>query len=156
MRALLLAAFEGDFSEEDWEHALGGWHVVLRVDELLVAHAAVVPRELHAGSAPLRVGYVEAVAAVPAGQGFGTAVMTEVNDLVRREFALGALSTGQHRFYERLGWERWKGRTYVRTQDGLVRTPEEDDGLTVLRFGGTADLDLTAPLSCEARSGDDW
>jgi hypothetical protein len=37
-----------------------------------------------------------------------------------------------------------------------VRTPEEDGGIMVLRFGATATLDLTAAISCEARAGDDW
>ena len=28
IRRLCDSAFAGDFSERDWEHALGGWHVV--------------------------------------------------------------------------------------------------------------------------------
>ena len=60
-------------------------------------------------------------------------------------------------FYERLGWERWQGPTYVRTAVGeLHRTEEDDDGVMVLRTGPTADLDLTGPLACEERPGDDW
>ena len=32
---------------------------------------------------------------------------------------------------------------------------DEDAGLMVLRFG-SADLDRTAPITCETRTGDDW
>jgi len=66
------------------------------------------------------------------------------------------LSTGRHEFYQRLGWERWLGPTFVRRGEALVRTPDEDDGIMVLRFGRSRDTDLTAPIACEAREGDDW
>ena len=69
---------------------------------------------------------------------------------------LGALSTGSPGFYGRLGWERWRGPTYVRRGDDLVRTPDEDAGIMVLRFGPSAGVDLAAPISSEARAGDDW
>ena len=38
------------------------------------------------------------------GQGYGTAVMREVGTVVDAAFELGALGTGEHHFYERLGW----------------------------------------------------
>mgnify|MGYP006361481155 CR=1 FL=1 len=80
-----------------------------------------------------------------------------VTDLIRAGFELGALGTGRHSFYERLGWERWQGPTFVRTAEGDVRrTEEDDDGVMVLRTGPTADVDLTGPLVCEERPGDDW
>jgi hypothetical protein len=82
--------------------------------------------------------------------------MAAVAEVVRREFQLGALSTGAPAFYERLGWERWHGPTYVRDGARVVRTPEEDDGVMVLRFGPSAGLDLTTIISCAARTGDDW
>jgi hypothetical protein len=61
-----------------------------------------------------------------------------------------------HGVYERLGWERWRGPTYVRRGADLVRTEDEDDGVMVLRFGPSAGLDLTAPIACTERGGDDW
>ena len=40
VRCLLEVAFEGDFSDEDWDHALGGWHVLVTADDgALVAHS---------------------------------------------------------------------------------------------------------------------
>ena len=157
-RPLLDEAFGGRFADTDWEHALGGWHVLVTDGGTLVAHAAVVPRDLHVDGRPVDAGFVEAVATTPArqGEGLGTLALREVDRLLRRHHQLGALSTGAHGFYERLGWERWLGPTFVRTGEGAVRTPDEDDGIMVLRFGSTATVDLGAPLTCEARAGDDW
>ena len=46
IRAILMAAFGPDederFSDEDWEHALGGRHFVLELDGEIVSHASVV------------------------------------------------------------------------------------------------------------------
>ena len=68
IRALLDAAFHGDFSDDDWAHALGGTHAILEFDGTLAAHAAVVPRVLDVGTQPVRAGYVEAVAVLPSSR----------------------------------------------------------------------------------------
>lgn len=158
VRTLLHVAFAGDFDDDDWAHTLGGWHAVVREDARVVAHAAVVARVLHAGERTFRTGYVEGVATAPDRQhrGLGTRAMTEIGAVIRREFELGALGTGEWAFYEQLGWERWQGPTSVRTAAGLVRTEEDDDGVMVLRFGPSAALDLAGSLACEERSGDVW
>jgi len=158
VRALLDDAFAGQFGDDDWDHALGGWHVVVIDGGAVVSHAAVVRRELHVDGRPVDTGYVEGVGTAPArqGEGLGTMAMREIDALVRRHHDLGALATSAQGFYERLGWERWRGPTSVRWGGALVRTPDEDDGIMVLRFGPTAGVDLGAPLSCEARQGDDW
>jgi aminoglycoside 2'-N-acetyltransferase I len=161
IRELLWAAFppgEEGFTEDDWEHALGGIHVVLEIDGRFVSHASVVERELHVAGRPLQTGYVEAVATDPAhqGRGHGTIVMRDVNAHIRGRFELGALGTGLHHFYERIGWVRWRGPTSVRTRDGLVRTPDEDGFILVLRTPSSPDLDVTAPINCEWRPGDVW
>ncbi|MEA2519361.1 MAG: aminoglycoside 2-N-acetyltransferase, partial [Chloroflexota bacterium] len=56
IRAMMTAAFGDDederFDEADWQHALGGTHVVLDVDGEIVAHAAVVERRLHFAGRP--------------------------------------------------------------------------------------------------------
>ena len=157
IRALLVGAFDGDFSDDDWEHTLGGWHVTAS-DGVIVAHAAVVERVLWVGERQLRTGYVEGVATHPSrhGEGLGSLVMRRLDEIIEAEFELGALSTSRHSFYGRLGWERWQGPSFVRSGQQLVRTADEDDALMVLRRSGTADLDLTLPITCEARSGDDW
>ena len=158
IRRLLDESFAGHFSEDDWEHGLGGWHAIVTDGGAVVAHAAVVARTLHVAERPVRAGYVENVGAAPARerQGLATLAMTEINDVLRREFDMGALSTGAHPFYERLGWERWQGPTFVRSGAELIRTEDEDDGLMVLRFGPSADVDLTESLTCTDRPGEAW
>ena len=53
IRSLLDRAFaedeDGAFEDADWDHALGGLHVVAEADGRIVAHASVVPRILVAG-----------------------------------------------------------------------------------------------------------
>ena len=159
IRGLLGRAFRpDDFSDHDWDHALGGMHFVLEGDSRVLAHASVVHRELHAAAVPIRTGYVEAVATDPAaqGQGLGTRVMEDVGAFIRQGFQLGALGTGALHFYERLGWTRWSGPTFVRTADGPVRTPDEDGNILVLLTPSSPPLDLAGPLSCEWRPGDVW
>jgi aminoglycoside 2'-N-acetyltransferase I len=158
IRGLLELAFDGDFSGDDWAHTLGGWHVVLAAEDVIVSHAAVVPRVLDVGGRRYHAGYVEGVATHPSRQrgGFGATVMVAVAAVLQRSFDMGALSTGSHAFYERLGWERWRGPTFVRHGSDAIRTADEDGGVMVLRFGPSADIDLHAPISCEARPGDDW
>ncbi len=161
LRDLLWAAFppgEDGFTEDDWEHALGGTHVVLEIDGRIVSHASVVERELRIADRPLRTGYVEAVATDPAlqGRGHGTIVMRDATGYIRDGFELGGLGTGAHHFYERLGWLTWRGPTSVRTRDGLVRTAGDDGSILVLPTPTSPELDISAPISCEWRPGDVW
>ncbi len=158
IRALLMAAFDDGFDDDDWNHTLGGWHVLAKDKALLLAHAAVVVRTLEVDGRAIRAGYVEGVATAPTrqGKGLGSLVLRRVGELLEAEFELGALSTGRHAFYERLGWERWRGPTFVRDGPNVERTADEDDGIMVLRYGTTSGLDLSLPISCETRPGDDW
>ena len=91
VRALLWSAFppgEEGFTENDWQHAIGGMHFVLWVERRIVSHASVIQRDLHVADLHLRTGYVEAVATSPTdrGMGFGSAVMQEVNDYIGAHF----------------------------------------------------------------------
>jgi aminoglycoside 2'-N-acetyltransferase I len=162
IRDIMTAAFGDDdderFTDDDWAHAVGGVHVILDLDDRILTHAAVIERELHVAGRPLRTGYVEAVATIPdrQGRGFGSTVMVEVNRIIRERYELGALGTGRHHFYERLGWLRWAGPSYVRTGGGQRRTPDDDGYILVLSTPATPPLDLAAPLSCEWRPGDVW
>lgn len=162
IKELMVVAFaedeHGGFTEEDWQHSIGGTHFVLEVDGTIVCHASVVERELHVTGVPLRTGYVEAVATAPERQrrGYGSAVMRAVNEFVGLNFELGALGTGSQAFYERLGWLIWRGPTFVRTPTGDERTSDEDGYILVLPTAGSPTLDLDAPISCEWRPGDVW
>lgn len=155
---MLETAFDEEFVE-DWDHALGGTHFLIEEDGNPVAHASVVERELLAGGRVLRTGYVEAVATRPdrRGRGFGTRVMEAATEHIKSTYELGALGTGEFDFYARFGWERWQGPTAVRTSTGVLRTPDEDGFVMILRTPSTPqDLDLAAVISCEWRSGDVW
>jgi aminoglycoside 2'-N-acetyltransferase I len=159
LRALFEAAWaEERFTDEDWDHALGGVHFLVEEGGAIVSHASVVERQLHTNGHELATGYVEAVATWPIhqGRGYASAVMQEVGEYIDRTFQLGALGTGRHAFYERLGWVPWRGPTAVRTDRGLVRTPEEDGNVLVRLTPTSPRLDLSAPISCDWRRGDVW
>ena len=158
---LFRAAWKGQsdgFTDEDWDHAVGGLHFLLEEDETIVAHASVVERELHTGGHRLATGYVEAVATWPSHQrrGHGSALMREVGEYVDETFELGALDTGSSAFYERLGWVVWQGPTFVRMDSGLLRTADEDGQVLVRLTPTSPELDLSAPISCDWRPGGGW
>ncbi|HEY0889936.1 MAG TPA: GNAT family N-acetyltransferase [Nocardioides sp.] len=157
LRRLWATAFDG-FSDDDADHAFGGVHVLLRDGSTVLAHASAVPRTIRVGEQAFATGYVEAVAALPGHQGcgLGTRVMRALEPELRRRWSFGVLATGAHGFYERLGWERWRGPSYVLTAQGPVRSLEEDDALMVLRFGPSRGADLSAAITCEDRPGDAW
>jgi aminoglycoside 2'-N-acetyltransferase I len=157
VRGLLDAAF-ADFDEHDWEHCLGGMHVLARSGGELVGHGSVVQRRLlHAGRA-LRAGFLEGVAVRPdrQGRGQGRAVMAELERVVRGGYELGALSTTEDAagFYAAGGWQVWRGPTSALTPGGVVRTPHDDGGVFVLPVAVALDLD--GELTCDWRDGDLW
>ena len=160
LTALCQAAFEESW-DGVWASIGPGIHVITTdADDRAVAHAAIVERPLYVGSATLRCGYVEAVAVLPElqGTGLGTRVMTEIDRLLDEGYQVGALSTGKHGFYERLGWLRWQGPTWIRHPDGSrERSADEDDGIMVRPtpdMPGPLDLELS--LAVDWRPGDVW
>jgi aminoglycoside 2'-N-acetyltransferase I len=159
LRTLLWSAFDDDFGEDDWVHALGGTHVIAREADRSVAHAAVVPRTLWIDDRALAAGYVEGVATerLSQGRGLGTAVMRELGAVIEAGFEIGALSTGRPDFYERLGWLRWTGSTFVRSPDGHeLPTPDDDHGILVLPTSRSGSLPLSARITADWRAGDVW
>ena len=162
IQALLTAAFErdehGGFTWDDWLHAIGGTHLVLDVDGAVAGHASVVERALEISGRPVRAGYVEAVAILPSlqRQGHGSLLMRAANEIVKKEFELGALGTGSQPFYERLGWQIWQGPTGVRIGGSVQPTPDEDGYILVLPTPASPPFELTEPISCEWRAGDAW
>lgn len=160
VRGLLNAAFDGDFGDDDWTHALGGTHFLIEGDDgSVLAYASVVERVIRIGDGQFRTGYLEGVATRPAdqGRGLGSRVVDAASAHVLGAFELGALSTGRPFFYERLGWEVWHGTSGVRMPDGTrLPTPDDDDGILILRTPSTPPLDRTQPITCEWRPGDVW
>jgi aminoglycoside 2'-N-acetyltransferase I len=156
VRALLDHAFDGDLTDDDWEHCLGGLHALARADGRVVAHAALVQRRLLHGGRALRAGYVEGVAvrADLRRRGLGGAVMGPLERAAGAAYDLAALAPTDEGlpFYRARGWQPWRGPTSALTPAGLVRTPDADGGVLVRAPG----LDLDAPLACDWRDGDLW
>lgn len=157
-RQMLIEEFDGDFTDADWDHTLGGMHALIWSHGELIAHAAVVQRHLLYRGTALRCGYVEAVAvrADWRGQGLGSAVMDAAEQVIRGAYRLGALSSTEpaQGFYERRGWQRWNGPTAVLAPAGRTRTPEDDRFVFVLPVD--IELDGAAELTCDWRDGDVW
>lgn len=154
LRALLDAAFEGGFDDNDFDHGLGGTHLLVEADRHPLAHASVVSRRLYVADRVLRCGYVESVATQPShqGRGLGRAVMGAAADVVRSGFEIGALSTGVPGFYEKLGWRLWLGPVHVVVDGAWVPA---DDCVMVLDVG-TEPIDVRAPIAVDRRAGDSW
>ncbi|MDL2344457.1 GNAT family N-acetyltransferase [Deinococcus sp. MIMF12] len=158
LRELLNAVYGDSFSDDDWDHALGGLHTLARLEGQLVGHAAVVQRAFLVGDAPRRVGYLEAMGVHPAVQrrGIGRAMLRRVNLQVTRAYDLGALSASDEGLglYRAGGWAVWRGPLGVMTPGGVVPTPEEAGG--VLVYAPAGELHPHLPLTCDFRSGDVW
>ena len=160
-RRMLVDAFAGgdaDFTDSHWEHALGGMHALICVRGALVAHGAVVQRQLiHRGSA-LRCGYLEAVAVREdwRGQGLAMAVLDALEQVLRGAYQLGALHATEagRPIYRSRGWLPWQGPTSVLAPAGLTPTPADDGSIFVFPLG--ADLDTAGEITCDYREGTVW
>lgn len=160
-RRMVIDAFGGsevDFTEADWEHALGGMHALICRHGNLIAHGAVVQRRMIHNGVPLRCGYLEAVAVREdwRGQGLAMAVMDALEQVLRGAYQLGALSASEAGtpMYLSRGWLPWRGPTSVLTPTGVTRTPDDDGSVYVLPIDATLDTDVE--LTCDWRSGDVW
>jgi aminoglycoside 2'-N-acetyltransferase I len=160
LTAVCIAAFDEPW-DGYWESIGPGVHVI-DYDEAgrIVAHAAIVERALYPADLVVPSAYVEAVAVLPDRQrsGLGTRVMQVIDRIIDEGYRLGALGTGSQPFYERLGWEVWRGPTWIRTREGgLERSAYEDGGIMVRRTPATpSQLDLDAPIAVDWRPREVW
>ncbi len=161
-RRMLVDAFAGgetDFTDTDWEHALGGMHALICVRGALVAHGAVVQRRLiHRGSA-LRCGYLEAVAVREdwRGQGLAMAVMDGARAGAARRVPAGCAAARRTRAGPSTGRAagcRGRGRPRCSRPPALTPTPDDDGSIFV--FPLAADLDTAGEITCDYRDGDVW
>jgi len=146
-------AFAKLFSNINW----GGRHFLAYRGRELVSHAVVTTRWLQPdGLGVLKTGFVDAVATLPAYQGLGyaSAVMRRLAAEIG-DYAIGCLQTDLAAFYERLGWEVWRGSLAGRSEDGLIPTPRQR-GVMVLRLPQTPPLDLEMPLTIECQPYRIW
>jgi aminoglycoside 2'-N-acetyltransferase I len=157
-RALLDEVFEGEMTDDDWDHSLGGMHAVVWEDGELVAHASVVQRRLLYGGRALRAGYVEGVGvhAAHRRRGHATAMMEALERVIRGAYELGALGATDEAapLYAARGWQLWRGPLAAITPTGIVRTPEEQGAIYVLP--GAVPLDIRRELTCDWRDGEVW
>jgi aminoglycoside 2'-N-acetyltransferase I len=160
-RRMVIEAFggpDGEFSEADWEHSLGGMHALICVRGALIAHGAVVQRRLIYRDTALRCGYLEAVAVREdwRGQGLAMAVMDGLEQVLRGAYQLGALCASEagRPMYVSRGWLPWQGPSSVLKPSGVSPTPDDDGSLFVMPV--SVELDTKAELTCDWRSGDVW
>ena len=135
----------------------GGRHFLAYRETELVSHAVVTTRWLQPEGQPvLKTAYVDAVATLPAyqGQGYGSALMRQLAKDID-DYAIACLETERLAFYERLGWEIWRGPLAGRSEQGLIPTPEQN-GIMVLRLPQTPALDLEQGLTIECQTGRIW
>jgi GNAT superfamily N-acetyltransferase len=158
-RTALLAVCEAAYGEpmRAYLEDIGpGEHLLGLEDGMPVSHLMWVTRCLEPeGMAQLRTAYVELVATAPdaRGRGYATRLLESVPGLVG-DYDLAALSPATERLYTRLGWRYWRGPLSIRSDSGLVPTPDEQ--IMYLRLPRTPPLDDTQPLSAEWRPGEVW
>lgn len=157
LKELLSDAFEGDFSEEDWQHTFGGMRFLGHHKDQLIAHGAVVKRWMQVDGLKTLVGYVEGIAIAPAfwRKGFGSLLMAELTSYCRKEFQLSMLSTDEKSFYRKQGWLDFEGKSYV-LKNGLERQSQDEDKGLMYLVGANKVMDAPMKVVCESREGDSW
>jgi aminoglycoside 2'-N-acetyltransferase I len=136
----------------------GGLHFLAHCEGQLVSHAMVTTRWLQPEGLPLlKTAYIDAVATLPAyqGQGYGSAVMRRLANDINSEYVIACLETDKIGFYERLGWQAWRGPLAGRSEQGLIPTPEQR-GIMILHLAKTPSLDLDSLLTIECQTGRIW
>lgn len=158
IRKLLYAAFEGDITDDDYEHALGGMHALVWEGRELIGHGSVIMRRVMHGRRALRTGYVEGVAvrADRRRRGHGAALMSPLEQVIRGAYEIGALAASDAAadFYAARGWQLWTGTASVIAPGGIERTEEEEGYIYVLPM--RAELTPDGDLACDWRGGDVW
>jgi aminoglycoside 2'-N-acetyltransferase I len=155
---LCVAAHENDEFRNLFTHIpSGGRHFLAYRGPQLVSHAVVTTRWAQPEGQPvLKTAYVDAVSTRPVhqGRGYGSVVMRRLAAEIG-DYEIACLQTDRPEFYERLGWQVWRGSLAGRSEDGLIPTPQQG-GVMVLRLERTPPLDLEMPLSIECQPGRIW
>ena len=157
IRSLMDAAF-GTVSDDTFDNVLGGVHALILEDGELIGHGSVIQRRLLYGGRALRTGYVEGVAvrADRRRRGLGAAIMSELEQVIRSAYQLGALGASAEGglLYASRGWQLWRGPSCALTPDGIRRTADKDGIIYVLPV--SVPLDVSAELTCDWRPGSLW
>ena len=154
---LCTAAYQTDFSRFFFYLPTDGLHFIAYRDDQIVSHAVVTTRWLQPERLPiLRTAYVDAVATLPAYQrrGYGSAVLRELASNVT-DYDVACLATDCVTFFERLGWQRWRGPRAGRSSGEIIPTSDQSN-IMILRLANTPYLDLDRSLTIEAQAGRLW
>jgi aminoglycoside 2'-N-acetyltransferase I len=154
---LCTAAHQADFSRLFYYLPADGLHFIAYSDEQIVSHAVVTTRWVQPEWRPvLRTAYVDSIATLPAYQrrGYGRAVMRELTANISA-YDIACLKTDHTDFFERLGWERWRGPRAGRSGNDLAPTPDQQN-IMILRLVRTPSLDLDRELTIETQAGRIW
>ena len=136
----------------------GGRHALVYLDAELVSHGVVTTRWLQpADGRVLRTAFVDAVSTLPQyqGRGYGSTMMRALAAAVD-DFEIGCLQTDKPGFYERLGWQLWRGPLGGRDADDRVVPTPDQQGVMVLQLARTPALDLDALLTVEVQPARIW
>jgi len=154
---LCTQVFASDGFEQMFLHIVEGRHFLAYMQETLGSHAVVTTSWLQPEGLPvLKTAWVDAVETLPAYQrrGYGSIVMRHLAEHIS-DYTIAGLKTASHGFYERLGWETWRGALAGRSEDGLVPTREQK-GVMVLRLQHTPPLNFDGALTIECQPGRVW
>jgi aminoglycoside 2'-N-acetyltransferase I len=135
----------------------GGRHFLAYLGAEVVSHAVVTTRWAQPeGLRELKTAYVDAVATMPQFQsrGCASAVMRRLAAGIG-DYEVACLETERPAFYERLGWEVWRGPLAGRSEHGLIPTPEQR-GVMVLRLAGTPPIHLEMAMTIECQPERIW
>jgi aminoglycoside 2'-N-acetyltransferase I len=163
VRTAIIQVCVAAHQEEDFNNLFtyipsGGWHFLAYRNEQLTSHALVTTRRLQPEGHPLlKTAYIDAVATLPEyqGRGYGSTLMSQLAKNVDDEYSIACLETERESFYERLGWQTWRGPLAGRNEQGLVPTPEQY-GIMVLQLSKTPLLDFESMLTIECQPGRIW
>lgn len=157
LRDMLVTSFGERYDETSWQHCLGGIHYLLRQENQLVSHGALVPRRFRQGDRVVEGVYGESMATLPAlrHHGLGSVVVAMATAEIRLHHPIGVFAAGRYEFYERLGWRKWRGPTFVSTAQG-PRPAAPARGAVMFRLPLHSDLDPDADLTTDWRDGDIW
>jgi aminoglycoside 2'-N-acetyltransferase I len=153
-----IAAHDNDEFRNLFTHIpSGGRHFLAYRGPELASHAVVTTRWVQPeGQRALKTAYVDAVSTLPMYQrrGYASAIMSRLGGEIG-DYEIACLQTDRPGFYERLGWELWRGTLAGRRADRLIPTPQQR-GVMVLRLPRTPSLDLEMQLTIECQPGRIW
>ena len=157
LRHLLEQTFGPRYDEVAWQHCLGGTHFLLRYNGELVSHVSLVPRLFEQAGRRLNGVYGESMVTIPnlQGKGIGTIIAAMATADILLHYELGAFAASKYHFYERLGWRKWAGPTYVADESGR-RPAAPDRGAVMALIPPGGGIDLSGDLTTDWRPGDIW